>query len=127
MSGPLSKHDLSGIGGFQASIAFAALAANPSTAGITTGLLGKIVFYFISKLFTALSSLGLVLLNVGASKIETALDKANYDGSFDSAEKAINEIRGTGRELNPEEVAAIDDKVIIAFEKFAKLGKKKKK
>ena len=126
MSGPLTKHDLSGMGGFQASLAMAFLATNPSTAGITQGIIGKLLHYFLTKLFSALSSLGLVLANVGASRVETALDKSGYDGSWETAEDAIQSIIGQGRELTPDEVKQIDDKVIAAFEKFAKLGKKKK-
>lgn len=72
-----------------------------------------------------LASGGLVMLNVGAEKLQTAVDKVDYDTSWETAERLINEIRKTGRELTPEEIKAIDDKVIAQFRKFGKLGRKK--
>lgn len=119
------KHDLDGIGDASASAAIAALAANPSTSFLTAGLSGKILFWILSKFFSALASMGLVVLNVGAEKLSTAISKAGYDGSFESAEKLIEEIRNTGRDLTPEEAKAIDDKVIEAFRKFAVIARKK--
>lgn len=120
------KHDLGGIGGTSAALVMAALASNPGTTFLTAGILGKIVYWFLSSLFTKLASMGLVLLNVGTEKLLTALYKSNFDGSFESAEKLIAEIRGTGRELTPEETKKIDDDVINQFRKFAKMTRSKK-
>ena len=83
------------------------------------------MFYLLTQLFSALASLGLVLLNVGAERIITAVDKYGFDGSFETAEKLIEEIRKTGRDLAPEEIKTIDEEVIKQFRKFAKLGRKK--
>lgn len=103
----------------------AVLAANPSTAFLTVGVSGKIIFWILEKIFTRLASSGLVILNVGAEKFSVAIDRVNFDGSLESAEKLIAEIRKTGKELTPEETKAIDDEVIVAFRKFAKIGRKK--
>lgn len=119
------KHDLSGIGGASAAAIMALLAANPSTTALTVGLGGKIVFWILSKFFSVLSSMGLVLLNVGAERLQVALDKAGFDGSFDDAEKIMEAIRNTGRDLTPEEIKSIDDKVIVQFRKFGRIGRRK--
>lgn len=64
-------------------------------------------------------------MNVGAEKFSAVIDRINFDGSLESAEKLIEEIRRTGKDLTPEEAKAIDDGVIIAFRKFAKIGRRK--
>lgn len=120
-----TKHDLNGIGSASAAGVVAALATNPSTSFLTAGFIGKIVFYLLKTFFTSLASMGLVLLNVGAEKLLAAIDRSNFDGSLDTAEKLIQEIRNTGRELTPEETKQIDDKVIEQFRKFAKMTRKK--
>lgn len=119
-----AKHDLSGIGAASAAVIMAILATNPSTVFLTVGIPGKIVFWILEKIFTRLASSGLVILNVGAEKISVVIDKVKFDGSIESAEKLIAEIRKTGRELTPEEIKAIDDDVIIVFRKFAKIGRR---
>lgn len=63
-------------------------------------------------------------MNVGAEKISAAIDHSNFDGSLDSAQKLISEIRNTGKDLTPEEIKAIDDPVIEAFKKFATIGRR---
>lgn len=119
------KHDLGGIGGASAATVFAVLAANPATAFLTAGLLGKLVFPFLSKVFSALASSGLVLLNLGAERVAGAIEKSGYDGSMESAERLIEAIHASGRELSPDEIKAIDDKVIDAFRKFGKMTRKR--
>lgn len=123
---PLKKHKLDGIGAASASTVFAALMSNPGLAGLTRGFWGKIIFYFLTKIFSSLASLGLVLLNVGAAKIETLIDGKNFDGAWDSADEFIKAIRDSGREMTPEEIKKIDDPVIIAFRKFAGFARAKK-
>lgn len=119
------KHKLDGMGGASAATILAVLAANPATTFLTTGVLGKILYFVLSKVFTALASMGLVLLNLGAEKVMGAIEKSNYDGSVESAYKLIEEIRSTGRDLTPEEIKAIDDKVIEAFMKFGKMTRRR--
>lgn len=103
----------------------ASLAANPATVFLTTGVPGKLLFALLSRIFSSLASMGLILLNVGAERLLTAVDKIGYDDSWDTADKLIEEIRKTGRDLTPEEIKSIDEDVIKQFRKFAKLGKNK--
>lgn len=115
-----------GIGEASAAITLAALAANPTTLPFTTGLLGKATFFFLKIFFMFLASLGLIVMNVGAAKLETVIDQHDFDGSFESAEKLIKKIRDSGKEITETDAAYIDAPVIIAFRKFANFGKKKK-
>jgi len=128
MSFPLSapKYDLDGIGAASAASVVAALAAYPPTSFLTVGLSGKILFWLLTKFFSRMASGGLVILNVGAEKLLGAIDKANFDGSMEAADRLIEEIRKTGRELTPEETKKIDDEVIVQFRKFAKMTRKKR-
>lgn len=124
-SAAADKHDLGGIGDASAALVMAALAANPGTLFLTTGIQGKILFWLLSKAFTKMASVGLVILNVGAENLATAIERSKFDGSFESAERLIEEIRSTGRDMTPEEMSAIDGKVIDQFRKFAKMARKK--
>lgn len=126
ISGPIKKHKLEGIGSASAAMVLASFASNPSLSFLTLNMSGKILFWVLTKFFSAMASLGLVVLNVGAEKLLTALDKVNYDGSWESADKMMAEIRKTGRDLTPQETKTIDDEVIKSFRKFAKFGRKKK-
>lgn len=119
------KHKLDGIGGASAAVVFAALSSNPYTAWMTAGIQGKIFFWVCENIFAWLASVGLVLLNVGAENLLAVIDKANFDSSLESAEKFIAEIRKTGRDLTPQEIKEIDDKVIVQFRKFAKIARKR--
>lgn len=123
MDGPAGKYSFDGIGAASATIAMAAFATNPATAFLAVGFVGKIVSFVLTKVFSMLASVGLVLLNVGAERIGTIIDQHNFDGSFDTAEKLIDSIRKTGRDLTPEEVKAIDDPVIGAFRKWASFAR----
>lgn len=120
------KHQLNGIGQASAASVFAVLAAYPPTAFLTAGFTGKMIYFFLCKIFTSLASMGLVMMNLGAEKLLGAIEKSNYDGSMESAYKLIEEIRRTGRELSAEETQKIDDEVIIQFRKFAKMTRKRR-
>ena len=120
------KHDFDGIGSASAASVLAVLTANPSTSFLTAGLSGKILFYILKNFFSGLASMGLVILNLGAEKLLGAIEKSNYDGSFESAMNLIDEIRKTGRELTQEEINEIDGEVIVAFRKFAKMTRKRR-
>lgn len=106
----------------------AALLANPSLAWLATGFVGKVVMWGLTHLFSMMASLGLVILNVGAARVQTLIDGKNFDGAYDSAEEFIAAIRASGRELTPEEIKKIDEPVIEAFRKWAGFaaGKTKK-
>lgn len=117
------KHKFEGIGEACAAVIIAALKANPGTRALAVGVAGKIIF-FISKLFCMfLASLGLIILNVGAAKLKTIMDGNDFEDAFSDAEKLIQKIRATGRELTPEEERQIDAPVIDAFRKFASFAR----
>lgn len=118
-----SKYKFDGIGAASASTVMAALLATPSMAWITAGLGGQIVFWILSKFFSAIASAGVVILNVGAMKVESAIDKAAYDGSLESAQKLLDAIRAEHRAITPAETKAIDDPVIAALRKFGRFGR----
>ena len=109
------KHRLEGIGEASAAVVLAALKANPNTSFLSGGIAGKIAFFFLKLLFMFLADLGLIVLNVGAEKLKTIIDQNDFDESFDDAEKLIEKIRSTGRELTEDEIKSIDGPVIDAF------------
>lgn len=125
VGGPAGKHKLEGIGAASAAMVTSAIALNPSTSWMVSGIPGKVISWILTKLFSMMASLGLVVLNVGASRIETLVDGKNFDGAWDSAEEFIAAIRNTGREMTPEEIKKIDEPVIKAFRKWAKFGSTK--
>jgi hypothetical protein len=117
------KHKFEGIGETTAAIIMAGLAANPSTLFLTQGILGKIVFR-VSKYFCMmLANLGLIVMNLGAAKIEVLVDEGNYNGSWEQAEELLKKIRDQGRGITDEEIKDIDAPVIDAFRKFASFGR----
>lgn len=116
-----------GIGEASAAAVMAVLRTSPAFLPFTVGIQGKILFFILKLLFSWLASLGLIVLNVGAAKIETVMSEITFDGSIESAEKAIKAIRDSGRELTPEEIKAIDEPVIDALRKFASFGRDKRK
>lgn len=120
---PVTKHKFEGIGETFAALVIAGVAANPTWTWLTAGFVGK-VFFFGSKLVgMGLASIGLVVLNVGAAKIETVVLESNFDGSWESAQRLISKIRDSGRELTDAEKEAIDKPVRDAFRRFAKFGR----
>ncbi len=112
------KHRFEGIGRASALLIFTKLAASPAVA-VTQGLLGKVIFFLFTHLFSGLASCGLVLLNLGVANIEILSEKKNFDGSFDEAFKFINE---RGGRLTREEAKQVDDGVIDAFRRFIDFG-----
>lgn len=130
MSSPnlFDRHSFKGIGAASASLVLAALSTRPELVFLTKGALGKLSYWLLTQIFSRLASVGLVMMNVGVSRIRTAVLKVGFDTSWQSAEKLISEIRAQGRDLTEEEINSIDADVIDAFRKFAQLaGKKKQK
>ncbi len=120
------RHQFENIGEASAAMVIAALSSNPSMLFLTKGILGKFTFLVLKILFMYLASIGLIALNVGAEKLKTISDADNFEDSFTNAEAMIKKIRDAGNELTPEQIAEIDNGVIDAFRKFAKLAKPKK-
>jgi hypothetical protein len=125
MAGPATKYRFNGIGGASATAVLALLAANPSTTWLATGFVGKVVGALLSYAFSMAASVGLVLLNVGAERVETMIDQHAFDGSFDSAEKLLDAARAAHHDLTPAEIKAIDDPVIGAFRKWGSFARQK--
>ena len=123
MSSIARKHKFEGIGEATAALAMAALAANPQTVFLTGSFIGKIVWFVIKLLAMGGASIGLVVLNIGAAKVETIIAENNFDGSWASAQKLIAAIKGEGRELTDAEAQRIDGPVKDAFRKFGRFGR----
>lgn len=117
------KHKFEGIGEATAALAMAALAANPKTVFLTGSLIGKAVWFVIKLLSMGAASIGLVVVNLGAAKVETIITENNFDGSWESALKLIAAIKEQGRELTDAEAEKIDGPVKDAFRKFGRFGR----
>lgn len=114
-----------GIGEASAAVVMAVLGANPALAVFSSGFLGRVVFFILKIFFAFLAKLGLIVLNVGAAKLQTVIAAGDFDGSWETAEQIISGIRSTGRDLTPDEITTIDQPVIDAFRKFASFGRAK--
>lgn len=97
---------------------FSALATSPA-AWLTAGILGKIVFGFLTWACTKLANLEVLILNVAATDIQVIIQKGDFDASFDDALKAIQASKGG---LTKAQKDAIDAPVRAAFRKFAVFG-----
>lgn len=121
------RYKFEGIGEASAAIILAGLAANPGTAFLTKSILGKIIFFIAKLLCMYLASLGLIIMNVGAAKLETIIRENKFDDVWNDSEKLIELIRSTGRELTEDEIKQIDGPVIDVFRKFASFGRVRKR
>jgi hypothetical protein len=124
---PVTKYKFEGIGETVAALVVAGLSANPQFAWLVKGFLGRVVWFGAKLAGMGFASLGLVVLNVGAAKIDTIVTHGNFDGSWDSARKLIAEIQKEGRELTDEEKARIDEPVKAAFRKFGRFARMRKR
>lgn len=75
---------------------------------------GRIVNGFLQMIVARLNSKGITFLNVGVERIDKFLDQKNWDGTLEGAIKFVEEHNGN---LTPEQIKAIDDKVIAAFDR----------
>ena len=121
MAGPANKYNFSGIGAASAKLVMAALVAN-GQAWAAGGFLASVVSWFLTQAFSMAASVGLVLLNLGAERIEGILDAHAYDGTWDSAEKLVDAARAAHQALTPQQIKSIDDPVIAALRRFAVLA-----
>jgi hypothetical protein len=113
-----AKHDLTGIGSASATLTFVALAGSPLSF-LTQGFLGKVTHYILTQIYSRLASQGLVVLNIGVARVQTLVDRKEFDGTFDDAFDLINK---SGGRLSQDDIKAIDDKVIRALRKFTDFG-----
>lgn len=125
MAGPATKYDFSGIGAAEATLLLAALAATPATLWLTTGIVGAFMRWLLTRVFSMGASAGLVILNVGAERVEGMVDQHGFDGSFDSAEKILDAARDAHQTLTPAQIQAIDAPVINSFRKWASFARQK--
>lgn len=109
------KHKFDGIARFTATLVFTKMAGGP-LAFLTTGVLGKVTFFFLTKGSNWLANQGLAVLNVGVNHILVSQQKDQFEKAIN---EALNKVQGTSNKLSPVEVAEIDDKVIRAFRNFA--------
>lgn len=73
--------------------------------------------FFTDLLVNWLANKGLIILNIAASMVEGELDQSAFDKAMDQGIASVqNQI------LTPEQIKAIDDKVIYAVEKFGPLN-----
>ncbi len=117
------KYKYEAIAEATAAMILVAIAANPSIAILAQGFLGRVTFFVLKLLCMFLANLGLVILNVGAAKIETIIDGGNFDGSWEQAEEMIKKIQDAGREMSQDEIKKIDQIAIDAFRKFISFGR----
>lgn len=115
-----AKYKFEGIGKASATATFLALAAKPELLVLTQGPVGKVIFFLLTWFYSALASMGLVMLNVGISNIQILAQKEGFDATWDEVFKVINE---KGDTLTEAEKKALDDKVIAAHNKFGTFGK----
>jgi hypothetical protein len=113
------KHKFDNIGKGGAVLMMTVLASIPGVNFLTTGIFGQFTFEALKILNIYLADKGIILANVGVSNIDAMVDKGKFDAAFDDAFK---EILAQQEPLTPEQIKAIDDKVIAAFDNFTNLG-----
>lgn len=113
------KYKFEGIGKASATATFLAMSLDPRFASLTQGFTGKVIFSLLTYFYSGLASIGLVVLNIGISRIQVISERKEFDGSFDDAFKIINE---KGSRLTKEERDAIDMRVINAHNHFGSFG-----
>ena len=111
-----AKHEFGGIARVTATMLMTFMATSP-LAFLTHGILGKITFFFLTKVGNWLASNGLAILNLGVDAIKIAQQKKTFDREIEKALKAVAESKGN---LSPSEAKAIDAEVKAAFKRFAK-------
>lgn len=109
-----TKYKFKNIGKASAVTTFAALAAiSPAWLAFTQSFWGKCFFTVLCWFYTALTSIGVIVINVGIDYVKVLSEKNTFDGTMESA---INAVDHGG--LTPEQGAAIDDSVIHAHNEF---------
>jgi hypothetical protein len=103
----------------------AGIAGHPQLAWMAAGLPGKLLWLISKCICMGLASVGLVVLNVGTEKLLVIMAESNFDGSWESAQKLIDEVHRQGRELTDAEKKAIDEPVKAAFRRFGRWVRKR--
>ena len=108
------KYQFDGIAKFNATLIFTALAGSSWGSFLTSGFVGRLVFFFLEKFGNWMANQGLAMANIGVDILITAHEKKNYDAVL---EEAIHQVQSK-RNLTQEEIDAIDEKVKAAAKKF---------
>lgn len=115
--GVTGKYDFKGIKKVGARGISAALATTPYTAWLASRGFAPLTNYLFEALCNWLANKGLIVLNIGVMVVETEFDQRAFDSALD---EALLEIELAKKEyLSPEEIKKIDEKVKIAFRRFA--------
>lgn len=114
--GIAGKYDFKGIKKYGAKGLIAALAS--TTWGAWVALPWVSPFFDLAFQFLAnwLANKGLVMLNIAAIAVDGEWTQKDFDSAIDNA---LNQVAIPGSKLTPDQMKAIDDKVIQAFKKFA--------
>lgn len=84
-----------------------------------SGSLGWIAAIVLERLFNWLANKGIMLLNVAAINFDTNMDQKAFENAI---EQAYKDLAGK-KNLTKEELDAIDNKVIAAFDEFVVFSK----
>lgn len=109
------KYQFDGIAKFNATLIFTALSGTAWGGFLTSGFVGRLVFFFLTKFGNWLANQGLAMANIGVDIILTAHEKNQYEQVIGEAIKKVQSIK---RPLTKEEISAIDDQVKRAARRF---------
>lgn len=84
-----------------------------------SGPLGWIAAIVLERLFNWLANKGIMMLNVGIINFDTDMDKKAFENAIEQAHEELK----LKPKLTKEELDAIDNKVIAAFDKFVVFDK----
>lgn len=115
------KYQFDGIASVSASFVLTAMAGSP-LAFLTTGVLGKITFFFLQKIMNGLANNGLAVLNLGIDFLSVNFQERDFTEAMRAALIARDKIITTKGKLTKEEMDAIDAPVKEAFRRFARLA-----
>jgi len=110
------KYQFKGMSRFNATLLFTALASSAWGSFLTTGLMGKFVFFILEKIGNWIANQGLALANIGIDEIKIMAEKDNFESVMDEAVKEVQNKKGR---LTDAEKKKIDNRVKSAFRRFA--------
>lgn len=112
------KYDFRGIKRYGARGLEVALASTAwGAALLKMPVIGNVLSASLELFVNWLANKGLLVLNLAAISIEGEFDQKSFDAAMDEALGAV----ALGK-LTPKQQKEIDDKVIVAFRRFAKLS-----
>lgn len=109
------KYKFNGVAKLSATLVFTALASQGWGVPLTTGIVGKFVFWLLTKHYNWMANQGLALANIGADLILVTMEQGDYDSAISDG---LKKVLATKRKLTKEEVDAINAPVKAAARKF---------